>query len=675
MKYEYEYLKDSNFLKTFDSQIIKECFAKITILDWDENPIQDIQGIVVDGNINLDGSSAMRRTCNISVYIHEEEYSGITNLESLFSLNKKVSIEIGYINTTDQYKEYPKIYFPQGIYVIIDPSITHDMNGSIINLQLKDKMCLLNGEIGGVIPATAQFDEYDTLDSDGRIVTEKPIIIKIITELVNHFGGENLARIIVSDIESRIKQVMKWTGSTPLYLIKASDGNYLFTTNESQTIGKDKQTFDTGRDVGYIYTDFYYPYELIGDSGTTVCEILDEIKNTLGNFEYFYDIEGNFIFQEIKNYLNTSQAKIEINKIENNNYLVDTANGKTVYDFDNSNLITSYSNSPQYSKIKNDFVVWGKKKKLNGNSVSIRYHLAIDKKPQVGKIHKVVFWEDPEDSLMKAKVPLEFSSISTFPVKGFPGTLYLDKSTNKIYVWDITLKIPAYTLVTSPLQTIATKDWRDELYLSGAKTEATGLYSNYYYTELSTEWPKLYDSQAGKYYDYVLDTPSDIDFFLDFIDASSKVGDFSVSNIGRRTKVIVDDSINCIFEPEIPDFILIETGVNGGDRDTAALRTEAQKKGQQYIQVDPNIYAMLAIGGTKNSAYEAIKQLLHEYTSYNESISIQCLPIYYLEPNTRISVRDIESDIHGDYMISSISIPLGVDATMSISATRALERF
>jgi len=82
----------------------------------------------------------------------------------------------------------------------------------------------------------------------------------------------------------------------------------------------------------------------------------------------------------------------------------------------------------------------------------------------------------------------------------------------------------------------------------------------------------------------------------------------------------------------------------------------------------------LATGGSKNSAYNYVRDLLYQYTSYNESISIQSLPIYYLEPNTRVEVRDSESNIFGDYMISSISIPLDINSTMSISATRALEK-
>jgi len=35
-----------------------------------------------------------------------------------------------------------------------------------------------------------------------------------------------------------------------------------------------KTVFSYGEDVGYIYTDFTYPGDLIGDAGNTVTDIL-----------------------------------------------------------------------------------------------------------------------------------------------------------------------------------------------------------------------------------------------------------------------------------------------------------------------------------------------------------------------------------------------------------------
>ena len=47
---------------------------------------------------------------------------------------------------------------------------------------------------------------------------------------------------------------------------------------------------------------------------------------------------------------------------------------------------------------------------------------------------------------------------------------------------------------------------------------------------------------------------------------------------------------------------------------------------------------------------------------------------YYLDTNVRITVKDIESGIDGDYMVDSISIPLDSSSLMSINATKAWEK-
>lgn len=151
----------------------------------------------------------MRRTCNLSMHVPNENLSNITNINNLFSLNKKAYLEIGIKNTTNQYTQYPILWMPLGTYIIINPSLSHSASGITMSLQLKDKMCLLNGECGGVIPASTQFDEYDTIDENGQYIVERPTLPQIITEAVNHFGGEQLGKIILSDIDTRVKQVMK----------------------------------------------------------------------------------------------------------------------------------------------------------------------------------------------------------------------------------------------------------------------------------------------------------------------------------------------------------------------------------------------------------------------------------------------------------------------------------
>lgn len=677
------YLRDKNFLKTIDRISLKEEFAKITILNWQERPIEDIQGKVSSGTLNINGNSSLRRTCNLTILI-DENNSNITSVKNSLSINKKIKLDIGIKNNTNQYSEYDIIWFPLGTYVISSVSITNT-NSQITSasLQLKDKMCLLNGECGGLLPASVTFSSYDVLDANGAYQTEQPTIYTIIKYVVNYFGGEQLPKILISDVDERVRKVMKWTGSNPLYITQytstTSGVQYGATTDKEQvdealaagTIDSYTE-YKSGQDVGYVYTDFIYPGELIGDAGNSVCDILDKIKSALGNYEYFYDLDGNFIFQEIKNYLNTSKSTTDLNDMEQNDYLIDITKGKSVYTFDDSFLISSYSNAPQYSMIKNDYIVWGMREDATtGATYPIRYHLAIDTKPQTGNTYKVFFYDDPDDGILKAKRPIQFFTRDGFPSQGAEDTFYLALDTNIVYKWDTEQN--TYVRFATQTKDITTTDWRTELYLSGAQAEGFSLDTNNYYTELNNEWPKMYDIENGEFYEEYEKDPSSLDYFLDFIDSSAAIGELSISNIGKRSKIVVDEDINCIFEREIPNLVMIDAS-----QDSAIVteqREEAQRKGQDYIQVTGAIYNLLATGGTQNSAFERVKELIYQYTSYNESITLQCLPIYYLDVNQRITVNDSKSNIYGDYMINSISIPLNISSMMTISATRALERF
>jgi hypothetical protein len=83
---------------------------------------------------------------------------------------------------------------------------------------------------------------------------------------------------------------MKWTGSTPLYLAQSVDPETgvliaTYDTNESNLSQEDNpKPYAYGEDVGYIFTDFIFPGELIGNAGETVTGVLDRIKNVLGNY-------------------------------------------------------------------------------------------------------------------------------------------------------------------------------------------------------------------------------------------------------------------------------------------------------------------------------------------------------------------------------------------------------
>ena len=76
-------LNNKEFLDNLFAHNEREISVKITVLDFNEQPIECIEGKAIDGTINVDGTSAVRRTCNLTIVAEEidinEFYWGLKN--------------------------------------------------------------------------------------------------------------------------------------------------------------------------------------------------------------------------------------------------------------------------------------------------------------------------------------------------------------------------------------------------------------------------------------------------------------------------------------------------------------------------------------------------------------------------------------------------------------------
>ena len=147
---------------------------------------------------------------------------------------------------------------------------------------------------------------------------------------------------------------------------------------------------------------------------------------------------------------------------------------------------------------------------------------------------------------------------------------------------------------------------------------------------------------------------------------------FEVDSIGRRTHTLQESKITKIYNRDVPNVVLINSG--GTAAAYNALRDKCEAEGQTYAAVSGSIYDTLAMQTTGYAAQDTMRELLYKYTNYNEQISLQTVPIYFLDANTRISVKDDASNIYGDYIIKTLSVPLTPNGNMSITASRAQER-
>jgi len=167
-------LLDKEFLKNLDLYNNKELYAKVISLNWDEEPIEEITGNIASGSIQIDGASKVRRTCNLSLVTNKVQIDEIN-----WSLRTKFKLFIGVKNNIDDRYENI-IWFPQGIYIITQFSSTYNTSGYTISISGKDKMCLINGDIGGQLFAAHEFSIMYHTNSDGTVSKEYIPIYEII---------------------------------------------------------------------------------------------------------------------------------------------------------------------------------------------------------------------------------------------------------------------------------------------------------------------------------------------------------------------------------------------------------------------------------------------------------------------------------------------------------------
>lgn len=418
-------LLDEVFLKKLFSINHREVYAKIESLDWDENIIEEITGVVTQGSVNVDGNSAVRRTCSLSMVVKDEEKKDIN-----WALETKFRLYCGLINEVDM--KYPNlIWFPQGLFLITSFSKSHATNNFTISINGKDKMALLDGSLGGAITANSvDFGTVETKDLATETITIEKLKLKdIIREAVHEYAREPFHNIIIQDLDKDGLELLEYRGTDPIYLLNRTSSNKIYniylngnskvylTDSTSIPMNSDSIVYDTrissltdkvdpptqvyiedprrynnkelednaytiikmeyGDSAGYRLTDLVYAGDLIANVGSSITSgVLDKIKQMLGEYEYFYDVYGKFIFRKKAVYINTSWTPIEGTYVENNMYKFPYE-----YSLENHEVISAFTNNPDISNVKNDFSIWGTKTSITGQELPVHLRLAIDKKP------------------------------------------------------------------------------------------------------------------------------------------------------------------------------------------------------------------------------------------------------------------------------------------------------
>ena len=768
-------LQDKDFLYNLNQDRYKEIYAKIISLSFDEKPLEQIEGRVSSGSINIDGTSTVRRTCNLTLIAKD-----VNITDFYWGVSNKFTLEIGLKNNIN--KDYPNIiWFKQGIYVITSFNSSLTNSNYTISINGKDKMCLLNGEIGGSLPSSIDFgkiDIYEDTYSEVQIKDytqyvankyyiyengeykislnefnenikyyTKDILLKqdslklkdIIKEAVHEYGKELYHNIVINDLDNYGLELLEYRGDKPLYLLydetaqiytqmvidedfsigngytistcpqynnaidSLNDGRYIFTLEDGKKYSATKVEY--GTTAGYRTTDLVYPGDLISSVGESLTSILDKIKNTIGAFEYFYDIDGRFIFQAKKIYSQNSWNTLV--NADNNIFARDAVEESPYsYSFEDVNLIQQFQNTPAINNVKNDYSIWGTRKSITGAEIPIHARYAIHNKP--------IYYHSYDGNIYTT---LEMNEIIKIPD--------IDVHYKKVDWREI-----IYQMALDYFKHGQEEDFLYNIQNNNLKTD--GLSSYYpegetgyeaFYTDIQGFWRQLYDPNPdiiydteGGYYseekeyepdgityriktvwnpfkekdtftcDYYLKgenetddysatkyywnknvvlAPEQLNFWIDFYDGNDSLMQYSIAAIGDRPKVVNDSKITSIYFRNVPQVIF----TNGQDYNSLDIKT-----GYTYIWLDKSMQDLFSISAQGKSAEEEMNELFNNYSYCSESVTITAVPIYHLEPNTLVYIYNEENKINGKYQVNRITIPLNYNGMMSITATKIIEQ-
>ena len=121
-----------------------------------------------------------------------------------------------------------------------------------------------------------------------------------------------------------------------------------------------------------------------------------------------------------------------------------------------------------------------------------------------------------------------------------------------------------------------------------------------------------------------------------------------------------DTAVTGIYFKETPNVLYVEN--------TADIKSSLTS-GYSVIQIG-GLEEILSISSRGKSSKDKLDEILYDHSYATEALSITAIPIYYLEPNTKIYIYNKEVMIEGDYVLTSLNIPLTYNSMMTLSASK-----
>jgi hypothetical protein len=289
------------------NQPLRNKHIKIEVYDFSNTLIDVLQTKVISGNLTFDADNDLRRSGSLELAVPAKFNSPVfTQNVHAFSLvlsgeghiwyDRYLKIFIGIENITlsPLVKEKDKIeWFNMGCYLVDKPSEQISATEDSLSFNLLDRMAELSDQRQGQLPNLSveiRGDEY--INGEWVRKETRTVIVDVLTNLCG------ITKYAIADIPSYYQ---------------------------------------------------YLPYSIKVSAGATKLQLLQEIRDTLPNWEFFFDENGVFIFQEIPNGLTSPTLRIPENQVISN------------------------TSDAEFTNVKNEIIIYGKTHETTFFAKSARY--------------------------------------------------------------------------------------------------------------------------------------------------------------------------------------------------------------------------------------------------------------------------------------------------------------
>ncbi|MBQ7781109.1 MAG: DUF5048 domain-containing protein [Lachnospiraceae bacterium] len=229
---------------------------RLLILNDAGNILDSLTGVSQIGSYSVDSQSDIRRTCSF-VLLLDNCYRTASVEKKLFSwIGCHFKLQIGiYSLKEDEYH-----WYDCGYYLITEANTSYNVTDNSLSVDLSDWYSRLNGLRNGQIGGAPTI-RIPNLDDDGNPVTLKQVV-------------ENLLR-----------------AETPLTDFIVDD------IGEAMGMPQNNTSYEDYRAGNPLWNQL--PYDLEFTAGCTIEEILSEVRELYPNCQMYFDIYGNFCFNQI----------------------------------------------------------------------------------------------------------------------------------------------------------------------------------------------------------------------------------------------------------------------------------------------------------------------------------------------------------------------------------------